>query len=132
VPVDARVRSCERGAGDCGTLPAVTIRTLMAAVVALAVGWGSIGAADAQLWKPKKKTVISTVTKKKPVVRKRKPVRKPVNSVVKFKPPPRDDDDTVASSDDSDRNARDNGDRGDGRDEVDDRPRITVVDGDRD
>jgi|GEM_PF-4513013 len=88
---------------------------------------GSVGVAEAQLWKPKKKAAVSA---KKPAPRKaaraKKPVRKKKpasSSVVKFGPKEPVDED-APSSRDRDADGAD--------DEVDDNPRITVYDGDRD
>ncbi len=99
----------------------VTLRTLFAAALAAAVGLASAGAAEAQLWKPNKKKPAATAApaKKRPVARKKRPIKKkPAEPAVKL----------ATTDGDSDR-----GDRSRDRDEeVDDRPRITVVDGDAD
>lgn len=97
-------------------------RNLVAALIAAAVGLGTVHPADAQLWKPKKKPAVTAPAPKKArparVTRKRPTRKKPANSVVRFQPPPDRDDDRDRDADaDSD---------------VDDNPRITVVDGDRD
>ena len=102
----------------------VTFRTAFAALLAAAIGLGSAGAAEAQLWKPKKKTTVTAPAKKKTrsAPRKKRPVRKaPVVTAT-----PDADEDTVASRSDRDR------DRSDRDIDYDDRPRISVVDGDRD
>ena len=97
---------------------------LVAAVIAVA---GSGSAAEAQLWKPKKKPAV---TVKKPAPRKAARVKKPVrkkpssSSVVKFGPPRDREVDRGRASDDEV--------RPDPVDEVDDDPRISVYDGDRD
>jgi hypothetical protein len=103
----------------------VKLRSLLAAIVAAAIGFGSAGAAEAQLWKPKKKpaTTAPVVKKKKPTAaaRKRPARKKPTSAVVRFKAPPERDD-----------SSSDSGGGGDDDRDFDDRPRITVVDGDRD
>lgn len=100
-------------------------RRLFSALIAAVIGLGSLPAAEAQLFKPKKKPAA---TAKKPVVKKtartaKKPVRKkkkPSSSVVKFGPP-------------RDRDVEDEGDSlPPPEDDFDDNPRITVYDGDRD
>ena len=99
----------------------VSPRTLVAALIAAAVGFGTAHPADAQLWKPKKKPAATAPAAKKArparPTRKKPARKKPANSVVRFQPPPdRDDGDDARDRDD----------------DVDDNPRITVVDGDRD
>jgi hypothetical protein len=100
----------------------VSPRTLVAALIAAAVGLGTVQPADAQLWKPKKKPAATAPAAKKArparPARKKPGRKKPANSVVRFQPPPDRDDDADRARD------RD--------DDVDDNPRITVVDGDRD
>ncbi len=98
----------------------MSLRTLVSGLIVAAIGLGTAQPADAQLWKPKKKPAVTAPAPKKArparVTRKKPARKKPANSVVRFQPPPDRDDD-----DDRDRVA-----------DVDDNPRITVVDGDRD
>lgn len=109
-------------AGEVWHAHGVSPRTLVAALIAAAVGLGTVHSADAQLWKPKKKPAATAPAAKKArparPARKKPARKKPANSVVRFQPPPDRDDDRDRDADaDSD---------------VDDNPRITVVDGDRD
>ena len=113
----------------------MSARRLLSAAVAAIFSLGLAGAAEAQLWKPKKKPAAAA-TKKKPVRKaaRKKPVRKKrggSSSVVKFGPPPNHDDEDVAPDDTAriDRDARHSDDPDD---DVDDNPRISVYDGDRD
>jgi hypothetical protein len=98
----------------------VSARRLLSGLIAAVFALVSVPAAEAQLWKPKKKAVTTAKKPAKKPARKKKVVRrkKPADSVVKFGPP-RDRD---PETDDDDR-PRD--------DEPDDNPRITVYDGDR-
>ena len=105
----------------------VTSRRLLSALVAALFSMMTVGAAEAQLWKPKKK---AAVTAKKPAAKKtaraKKPPRKKkaATSVVKFGPP-KDRDAEVAPAVDRDDEVEPDQD-------VDDNPRISVYDGDRD
>jgi hypothetical protein len=106
----------------------VTSRRLLSALVAALFSLMTVGAAEAQLWKPKKK---SAATVKKPVkkttrkaARTKRPTRKKASSsVVKFGPPKdrveEPDEDTARREVEPD-------------EDVDDNPRISVYDGDRD
>lgn len=103
---------------------AVSARTLFSALLAAVIGLGSIPAAEAQLFKPKKK---STVSAKKPVKKTVRRAKKPVrrkkpssSSVVKFGPPKDRADEVDPDS------------LPPPEEDVDDNPRITVYDGDRD
>ena len=108
----------------------MTPRRLLSALIAAFVGLGSVPAAEAQLWKPKKK---AATTAKKPAAKKqarKKPVRKKKNtsSVVKFGPP-------KDRGDDEDSNTRlgaEDRDEAEEAADFDDNPRISVYDGDRD
>lgn len=91
----------------------VTVRSFLAAVIAAGLGLGlvSVSPAEAQLWKPKKKPAATAApAKKKTVVRKKRTRR--------AAPPAK-----VAADTSRDRGRSD---------DVDDRPRITVVDGEPD
>lgn len=98
----------------------VTARRLLSGLIAAVFGLVSVPAAEAQLWKPKKKTAATVKKPVKKTAAKKKAVRrkKPTNNVVKFGPP-------------RDRDADADDDTDDDSNEPDDNPRITVYDGDR-